>query len=602
MNTNTSTNVQPISEIKKETKGIHKIEKLYNDITYFSEYGSSVLIFSFLTLLLLLGCAFSYVMIRAQSIKADWPNQRCHPYVIPFAGFINKPDNMTMEEYTQQNFDFCSQTILGLGAGESLQPLTFVTNIMSSVANGIKTAIQDIRAVFNSVRTNIQSMASETMGRLLNMMVPLQQIFIDFRDVISKIEGTLTATIYSSLGAYYTFQSLMGAIVNSIITILIAMAATIITLWLVPFTWPVASSMSAIFISISVPLALIVAFITEVLHIKPKNPIPGLPSKPQCFDENTMIEMNDGSFKPISKIKIGEYLKGNNKVTSTLKLKRNNESMYDLHGVIVSDSHMVYYRNSNEWITIENHPNAKIIPFYVSPYLYCLNTSQKRIEIKNMLFLDWDEIVYSKDEKKLNAFLKKYGVDISEKKSRENIHKYLDGGLIGSTLVCMKNGDKKEMERIEIGDILEGEGRVIGIVEINGDSLNEQYVYVYVPPRDEDPNSISSLLREELILFEGGPNHILYMEEFFSTIDFDRKRLESNNDPFYRIRKSFNDRNRDLRIPFLSDEKKLGFIEKRKRKFKEKKLYHLIVDKSMFFTEYIGMLNYSDCIDFLLEN
>ena len=76
---------------KKENNGLHKIEKLYDNLTYFSEYGFSVLLFVFLTLIIVLGCVFFYLMVRAQSIRADWPNQRCHPYVIPFACFINKP-------------------------------------------------------------------------------------------------------------------------------------------------------------------------------------------------------------------------------------------------------------------------------------------------------------------------------------------------------------------------------------------------------------------------------------------------------------------------------------------------------------------------------
>jgi hypothetical protein len=574
MNTNThkniSANIQPISEIKKETKGIHKIEKLYSDITYFSEYGFSVIIFSFLTLLLLLGCAFCYVMIRAQSIKADWPNQRCHPYVIPFAGFINKPNNMTMEEYTQQNFDFCSQTILGSGVGESLQPLTFVTNIMSSIAKGIQKSIQDIRAVFNNVRTDIQSMASETMGRLLNMMIPLQQMFIDFKDIIAKIEGTLTATIYSSIGAYYTFQSLMGAIVNSIITILIAMAALIITLWLVPFTWPVATSMSAIFISISIPLALILAFMTQVLHVKANNPIPGLPSKPQCFDENTMIEMNDGSLKPISEIKIGEILKNNNVVTATLILKKTTAVMYELNGVIVSDYHLVFHRQGEGWIYVTNHPDAKKVSFYESSHLYCLNTSQKVIEIKNMLFLDWDEIANLKHETQIEKCLKKRGINPISQNVKQNIHRYLEGGLSGDTILPLWNGNTKEIRSLKMGDLLKGGEKVIGLVEIDGTTIEQQYSYFIFK------NSVE----KEKLLLKGGSNHIFSKnkDEIVSTLD-----LPLNQ-----------------KVVLESMDQQLIWIEKREKKEKERVLYHLITDKQVFLLDEIQFYDYNAGVDYIL--
>ena len=54
----------------------------------------------------------------------------------------------------------------------------------------------------------------------VNMMIPLQQIIIGMRDMLSKIQGTLTASLFTLLGSYYTLRSLMGAIAQLIITIL----------------------------------------------------------------------------------------------------------------------------------------------------------------------------------------------------------------------------------------------------------------------------------------------------------------------------------------------------------------------------------------------
>lgn len=551
---NSSINSNSNPSIKIETKGLHKIEKLYENITYFSEYGFSVFIFIIITLIVLLGCGFCYVMIRAQSIRADWANQRCNPFVIPFAGFINKPDNMTVTEYTQQNYDFCNQNILESGAGEALQPLTYVTNILGSVTTAVVEAIQDIRAMFNKIRTDIQKVISEIMGRLLNIMAPLQEIFISFRDIIAKMEGIMTATIYASIGSFYTFQSLMGAIVNLIINILIALAATIISLWILPVTWPAAASMSAIFISISIPLALIVTFMVDVLHIKPDNPIPELPPQPQCFDENTMLEMNNGTFKPIKEIKVGDILKNKNHVTAKLKLKKTTAKMYNLHGVIVSDSHIVYSRSLNTWIYVSDHPNAKQIYSYDQSYLYCLNTSKKRIEINNMIFLDWDEILHKQDMEKLKKEMKKIDNEFSLKDMNENIHKYFDGGFIGTTQIKLNSGESKKIQNIIIGDILENGEKVIGLIEIDGNTLLDQYVYVC----------------NDIFIFEGGPNIIIFKDDgVYSTLNLD----ENNN----------------------------LFIKKQKREKKEEKLFHLITDKLTFTIGNLSFYSYNSCIDFFLE-
>ena len=42
-------------------------------------------------------------MTNSQKIKNDWINQRCNLNVIPFAGYINKPDNMSASDFTKQN-------------------------------------------------------------------------------------------------------------------------------------------------------------------------------------------------------------------------------------------------------------------------------------------------------------------------------------------------------------------------------------------------------------------------------------------------------------------------------------------------------------------
>ena len=56
----------------------------------------------------------------------------------------------------------------------------------------------------------------------MNVMVTLMQIIINFKDFVSKTQGTMTAGLFTFLGSYYTLKSLMGAIAQFIVTILIA--------------------------------------------------------------------------------------------------------------------------------------------------------------------------------------------------------------------------------------------------------------------------------------------------------------------------------------------------------------------------------------------
>ena len=330
-----------------------KINEMYTDLTYFDQYGGSVFVFIVLITMLFLIFAYMTVMKNVQPIKDDWVNQRCKPQVIPFAGLINKPDDMSVIDFTGKNFSECIQNILISITGTAIQPITYITHTISELINLILGVLQHIRALVSSIKSNLTKIAVEIMGRIGNIMVPLQQIIIAVVDSMEKIKGILTAGLYTSLGTYYVLKALLGAIVQFIITILIVLAALVFAMWIIPFTWPIAMTMTIIFISISVPLAIIVVFFTQVLHVQVDMSIPGVPSRPAvCFDKNTIIKMENGTSKSIYDITVGEKLYNNGFVTSKMKLDARHSQMYTLHGIIVSSSHMVKLNDNMIFVSI----------------------------------------------------------------------------------------------------------------------------------------------------------------------------------------------------------------------------------------------------------
>ena len=131
------------------------------------------------------------------------------------------------------------------------------------------------------------------MGRIMNIMIPLQQIIISFKDLIGKIQGSMTAGLFTLLGSYFTLKSLLGSIAQFIITILIALAIAIAIMWAVPFTWGFAAINTGIFLSIAIPMAILLTFLNNKMDIQGFKKIPHL----KCFDKNTFINMNDGTQK-----------------------------------------------------------------------------------------------------------------------------------------------------------------------------------------------------------------------------------------------------------------------------------------------------------------
>ena len=442
------------------------LTELYKDLTYFDYYGSSIILLILIIVVFFIISSYCYFVINMQSIKNDWPNQRCNPRVMPFAGFINKPDDKSINEFTSENFTFCSQNIINNSVGKAMEPLTFIVSSLSSLTEQVKNSLNTIREMVNKVRTNVQNISKEIMGRILNIMIPLQNIIIVFRDLIGKVQGTMTASLMTVLGSYYTLQSLMGAISTIIIRILIGLVYMILILWLNPLGWAIAPILTAFFIGISIYMAVILIFLRVVLLVEPAMNLPKLGKS--CFDKDTSLVMNDGLCKKICDICPGDILANNVEITAIFKLDATNIAMYDLNGVIVSGTHVVKY--DERWIPVFEHPHAKKIAFYSEQYIYCLNTNTKTLIINGQIFCDWDE-VYEDEMNELVA-----GGHVT---TRDDVHKNIDSGFVGNTQIRLNSGVIKNIKDIQPRDVLENGEIVYGVVTINGRNVSSQYRYKF---------------------------------------------------------------------------------------------------------------------------
>jgi len=525
-----------------DNTGLKNITKMYEKLNYFDQYGGSVILFIIITIILILITSYCFIMINVQPVIDDWTNQRCKPTIIPFAGFITHPEGVSAADYTYQNFTYCTQNILSSITGYAVEPLSFTTSLLNNMAKQVETNLQSVRGMFSKVRSMFEDISKEIMGRIMNFTIPLQQIIISFKDLIGKIQGTMTAGLFTLLGSYYTLKALMGAIAQFIITILIALAVMIAVFWIIPFTWGAAIANTAIFVAISIPLIIILVFMTEVLHVQTSFSMPKLkaPSM-KCFDKDTLITMSDYTKKRIVDVCPGDILIDNNTVTAIFKVETNGSHMYKLGDITVSDSHIV--RENNKWVHVYQHTNAVKLDDYVEPRLYCLNTSDKTIMIDEYIFADWDDIYDNYITELQNNHICK----ISDKQS---IHTFLEGGIEGSTRIKLKNGEYKEIKDIEVGAILLNGEKVYGIVKIDGRTVNEQYRYN---------------LGKKLVV-EGGPNLAIC----------DKKVSDSTT-------LTLDDRNKKI-------------LDK-----KHPLLYHLLTDKQTFTIGDIQFYDYNASIDLFLE-
>jgi hypothetical protein len=447
------------------------INQLYDGLTYYDLYGSSIFLVCFVTFFVFLVCSYCSIMAKGELIKKDWLNQRCKPTVLPFAGILNAPEGTTATEYAGKNFAYCVQELSKSVTKIATDPITMITAALVAIFEELRESVNKIKTMLSNLRTRITKIITELINRILAVVVPVQVLVIHFRSLLMKASGIMATGMYTIMGLYTTFQSLLGAILEGIIKVLTIYLGYIIALWITPFGWGAAAMHSAIFTAIAVPTGLIAAMTNKVMDMQ-VGKIPKL----KCFDPNTLFEMHDGSFKEIWKLRLGDMLANNNRVTARIKVDSAGVNMYNLYGTIVSETHMV--KHVDKWIRARDHPDAILIKNYGPPDLYCLNTSQKVIQLNGTLFTDWDEIY----DETLDALLEKniknsaLGIDVKIEKE-ENIHKFLERGFSGATLVELNDGTRLPIHKVKVGDRLIGGEEVYGIVEIDASTMHKIYNY-----------------------------------------------------------------------------------------------------------------------------
>ena len=178
-----------------------------------------------------------------------------------------------------------------------------------------------------------------------------------------------------------------------------------------------------------------------------------------CFPGNTELIVQGKGKVPIKDIKIGNVLlPGESKVTATFRFYSKGQPMVQLGSVIVSTNHYVFH--NGKLVMAGDHPHA--IPVggwkYDEP-LYCLNTTDHKIPIEYMTFLDYDETTKADDctmryiEERLNA---------KEAKEAYPFTEYCPA-MEENTPIQTKQGIKKAKD-IRIGDRLTTGSEVVGVI------------------------------------------------------------------------------------------------------------------------------------------
>lgn len=289
--------------------------------------GSNWLNFVYVNIAFVIYMAGVFYYNQLAEIKEDWPKYRCNPMY------------MFLADNVEENFTYCVQNMQTGLMGYLLEPITFVTNSLTSQLGGFSEDIQNIRAMFDKIRTFFSSIVQNIFGVFLNLIIEFQRITIGIKDLMGKSIGIMVSLMYVMDGSIKTMNS----------------------------TW---------------------------------NGPPGqmVRALGKCFHPNTTLLLQNKKLVSMKNIELGDVLEDGSIVETILKIdnRKNTEYFYKIldnsrdEYIFVTGSHLVYDKSSDTFIKVENYNKAEKTN-KKSDVLYCLITDTHKIQIGEQTFWDWED-------------------------------------------------------------------------------------------------------------------------------------------------------------------------------------------------------------------
>ncbi len=269
-----------------------------------------------------------------QRIKDNWPEYRCQPLVMPFASLFG--------HNTAKNFAFCIQNIQTNFMDDLLKPVSFNIGILSGITSELSDQLQSARGFLSLFRFNLSDIFSNIFATMFNIMVEIQRMVINIKDMIGKMTGILLTTLFVLNGSMLTMAS----------------------------AW--------------------------------KGP-PGQLVRALCFHPNTKVKLQNGNSFAMKEIPLNSILPNGSRVCAVMEISNLDEKgnyveeMYKVKNseesadtIIVSGSHLVYDTNLGDFVHVKELSAAERSDVNCD-VLYCLITSDHTIQIGEWIFHDWED-------------------------------------------------------------------------------------------------------------------------------------------------------------------------------------------------------------------
>lgn len=299
---------------------------------------------------------YNYAYANLDAIKSDWVNYRCNPMYMPFASTIDP------EVTTYENFQFCTNSMAAKIFGHALDPVNMLFSAFTTVLKPILGQLDSFRGMITGLMNFVTSFVEQTFAKISNVFGTFLSLLSRVRDLTSRILGSTTYLIVIASTAINLIQSLFSTIrtmLTSIVGIIFGLAILIL------FVFP-----PLLFIMIPIGISLGVSY--------------------ECFDPQTPIDLADGRTVPLHRIRVGDVLANNARVTATMRFAvQPTTELYLYKNVVVTGKHLV---RESKWTYVRDSTLATRYEGVRPSEVICLNTTNHEILIDGTTFADYEEV------------------------------------------------------------------------------------------------------------------------------------------------------------------------------------------------------------------
>ena len=381
-----------------------KINEMYDKAKYLDKYGGSYYGTILLLIVFFFVVGYLLIQINLEPIKKNFPQNKCNPAYIPFAGFIAKPPDQSAMEFTASNFSMCINQVLTMIVHNYTKPVNTVVNMINTIFKSLMKAIAVIQKNVYRVKNIMNEMMNLIFSRVVAAILPFLKIIIKMKDMFGKMGAMMNSVLSMLIGLYLGAKAWMGSLIALSIIYLIIIAAILMVVFIIPiFGPPIAAIGLIVWVIMASALGILVGYITYIMALT-KQSVPAKPIFPPppdiwpfCFAPDTLVNMNDGTIKRMKEITTNDILENNIKVISTIQIKGHPHNPFyriksEKNGtnILVTGSHKIFNPEINKFILVEKFKGAEKTIFW-APKMYCLITEDHKIPIGEYTFWDWED-------------------------------------------------------------------------------------------------------------------------------------------------------------------------------------------------------------------